>query len=37
MEHWHSGLQTYRGFSCGSIRLVAVLTDPAPRTAIEER
>jgi hypothetical protein len=36
MDHWQSGLQTYRGIIVGSIRLVASLTDPAPRTAIEE-
>ena len=36
IEHWHSGLQTYRGIVVGSIRLVEVLTGPAPRTAIEE-
>jgi HD-like signal output (HDOD) protein len=36
MEHWQSGLQTYRGIVVGSIRLVEVLTGPAPRTAIEE-
>lgn|GEM_PF-693404 len=36
MEHWQSGLHTYRGIVVGSIRLVEVLTDPAPRTAIEE-
>ncbi len=36
MEHWQSGLQTYRSIIVGSIRLVASLTDPAPRTAIEE-
>ena len=36
MEHWQSGLQTYRGIIVGSIRLVEMLTDPAPRAAIEE-
>lgn len=36
MEHWHSGLQTYRGIVVGSIRLADVLTGPASRTAIEE-
>ena len=36
MEHWQSGLHTYRGIVVGSIRLVEVLTGPAPQTAIEE-
>lgn len=36
MEHWQSGLQTYRGVVIGSIRLVEVLTGPSTRTAIEE-
>lgn len=36
IEHWQSGLQTYRGIVVGSIRLVEVLTGPAPRTALEE-
>ena len=36
MEHWQSGLHTYRGIVVGCIRLVEVLTSPAPRMAIEE-
>ena len=36
MEHWQSGLQTYRGIVIGSIRLVEVLTGRSSRTAIEE-
>ncbi len=35
MEHWQSGLQTYRGIVVGSIRLVEMLIGHAPRTAIE--
>lgn len=36
MEHWQSGLHTYRGIVVGSIRLVEMLTGHAPRIAIEE-
>jgi hypothetical protein len=35
-ERWQSGLQTYRGIVVGSIRLVELMTRPAPRAAIEE-
>ena len=34
--HWQSGPHTYRGIVVGSIRLVEMLTGPAPRIAIEE-
>ncbi len=36
IAHWQSGPHTYRGIVVGSIRLVEVLTGPAPQTAIEE-
>ena len=34
--HWQSGPHTYRGIVVGSIRLVEMLTGPAPQAAIEE-
>lgn len=36
IAHWQSGPHTYRGIVVGSIRLVEMLTGPAPQTAIEE-
>ncbi|MEK6786205.1 MAG: HDOD domain-containing protein [Nitrospirota bacterium] len=36
IAHWQSRPHTYRGIVVGSIRLVEVLTGPAPRTAVEE-
>ncbi|NGZ97724.1 MAG: hypothetical protein CV089_16650 [Nitrospira sp. WS110] len=36
MGRWQSEAQTYRGIIVGSIRLVEVLTGPAPQTAREE-
>ena len=36
MGRWPSGFPTYRGVVVGSIRLVEVMTNPAPQAAIEE-
>jgi HD-like signal output (HDOD) protein len=36
MEHWQSGIHTYRGIVVGSIRLVEVLTGPTQSTAVQD-